>query len=244
MGLKEIIPEPLKMPYRAVRDWYRFSKGIDLRSSGSLSRALTKFRLFHAVKPYTAVGVPRLEALYRLTSEIDRLCLDGDIVECGVWNGGTAGIMGSVCEKSPFRRELWLFDSFQGLPQPKDLDGERAQTRAGAMVGDPAKVTQLLTRLEVSAARVHIVKGWFQETFPTVSIARIALLHLDCDWYGSVKLCLNSFYDKVQTGGFVVLDDYGYYPGCKQAVDEFIATRELKVDLVEVDETGRYFQKR
>lgn len=243
MGLKEIMPEPLKMPYRKIRDWYRFSKGINLRASGSFGKAWTKFRLFHKVKPYTAVGVPRLEALYRLTKEIDRLGVDGDIVECGVWNGGTAGIIGSESEKSPRRRELWLFDSFQGLPQPKDVDGERAQTRGGAMVGDPAKVMQILGRVGVSSSRAHIVKGWFQDSFPTVSIARIALLHLDCDWYESVKLCLNTFYDRVQSGGFVALDDYGYYPGCKQAVDEFIAARGLEIELVEVDETGRYFQK-
>ena len=100
-----------------------------------------------------------------------------------------------------------------------------------------------MERLRIPKSRVHIIKGWFEETFPTVKIEKISLLHIDADWYESVKLCLEWFYDNVQPGGFVVLDDYGTWPGCKRAVDEFIIENGLKIKLVKVDYTGRYFKK-
>jgi len=83
----------------------------------------------------------------------------------------------------------------------------------------------------------------FQDTFPSVRTGDIALLHIDADWYESVKLCLERFYDSVQPGGFVVIDDYGHWEGCKKATDEFLRNRSLDVTLTRVDYTGRYFQK-
>lgn len=75
------------------------------------------------------------------------------------------------------------------------------------------------------------------------SIGRIALLHLDCDWYESVKFCLNELYDNVVQGGFIFIDDYGAWRGCKKAVDEFMKERNLKIGLIQIDYTGVYFQK-
>ena len=91
--------------------------------------------------------------------------------------------------------------------------------------------------------RVKIVAGWFQETFPTVTIPKIALLNIDADWYESVKLCLETFYDAVMPGGYVSFDDYGHWPGCKKAVDEFFEARRLPYRLQAVDYTARWFRK-
>ena len=91
--------------------------------------------------------------------------------------------------------------------------------------------------------RYICVKGWFQETLPKSSIGKIALLHVDADLYESVKLVLGRFYHDVQLGGYVVIDDYGSWEGCRKAVDEFLASINPAVPLRRVDEDAVYFQK-
>jgi len=151
--------------------------------------------------------------------------------------------MASICTRSPLNRKIWLFDSFEGLPSPSDKDGDEAQTCVWWCHGDLSKVKTICQKLRVPESRVRIVKGWFQDTFPSAQIQDIALLHIDADWYESVKLCLERFYDSVQPGGFVVIDDYGHWEGCRRATDEFLKERSLDVRLVRVDYTGRYFRK-
>jgi hypothetical protein len=91
----------------------------------------------------------------------------------------------------------------------------------------------------------HLIKGWFNDTLSAHKerIGKIALLHLDGDWYESVKVCLDELYDSVIQGGFIVIDDYGHWQGCRKATDEFIKQRNLKIDLSSTDYTGVYFQK-
>lgn len=197
----------------------------------------------YGVRRYTAVLIPRLVTLYRLSEEVNRRSIPGDIVECGVYNGGSAVVMASIGEKSPLNRKVWLFDSFEGLPKPSDKDGNEAPEYEGWCHGDLAKVREIFEKMHIPESRVHIVKGWFQDTFQKVQIPDIAILHIDADWYESVKLCLEKFYDCVRPGGYVVLDDYGSWEGCKIATNEFLKKRALDVKLVQVDFTGFYFQK-
>ena len=95
---------------------------------------------------------------------------------------------------------------------------------------------------KIAASRVNIIPGWFHETFPAVTIPKIAVLHIDVDWYESVKLCLEKFYDNVQLGGYVVFDDYNDWQGCKLAADEFIQERNLKVELINMKQGGVTFR--
>jgi hypothetical protein len=76
-----------------------------------------------------------------------------------------------------------------------------------------------------------------------VEIPQIALLNIDSDWYESVKICFEKFYDAVTPGGFVSIDDYGAWPGCRLAVDEFFQRRGLRHTMVRVDSTASWFQK-
>ena len=113
----------------------------------------------------------------------------------------------------------------------------------GLNLGDVTRVKEIFRRFSIPGARGMIVKGWFHETFPRVEIPRVALLHIDADWYQSVKLCLEKFFDCVQPGGFIVLDDYGWFEGCRKATDEFLESRNLRVNLVQVDASQHYFAK-
>ena len=154
----------------------------------------------------------RLINLHRLVQKVNRLNLPGDIVECGVWNGGSAAIMGVADqddETSGKVRKLWLFDSFRGLPPPSNKDGRQARETyfQGWYHGDTEKVKRIFRRFRLSLQHVNIVAGWFDETLQTADLQTIALLHIDADWYASVKI-VETLYDKVVEGGFVVLDDY------------------------------------
>jgi len=209
-------------------------------------------RLMLAVKPrYTMVTNKNLITLYNLVQQINSRNVAGDIVECGVWNGGSAAIMGlanATQKKNAINRSIWLFDSFQGLPQATQKDGEMERQRyfEGWNKGDTRKVKQVFTKLGVSLDNVKIIPGWFNDTLKTAAVEHIAVLHIDADWYDSVKLVLDVFYDKVVPGGFIILNDYNTWEGCNNALNDFLTERQLQgiVVITEVEPTtGAYFQK-
>ncbi|MCP4367778.1 MAG: macrocin O-methyltransferase [Deltaproteobacteria bacterium] len=206
-----------------------------------------KLRLIFAVKPYSGLSYPRLAQIYELAMHIEEKKFDGAFVECGVWNGGSAAIVAELAKHNR-RRHLWLFDSWEGLPEPTEFDishdGQLGEK--GTSFGYEEKVKELLFhKLHLDHTKIQLVKGWFHDTISShkKNIGNIALLHLDCDWYESIKFCLEELYDQVIDGGFIVIDDYGYWQGCKKAVDEFFEKRKLEIDLVWVDDLGIYFQK-
>jgi O-methyltransferase len=203
---------------------------------------LSKLWLLRRVRANTLASRTRLGTLFRLAREIDRLRIPGALVECGVFKGGSAGVLAKA---SSGVRPLFLFDSFEGLPPPGEHDGRMAGERyqTGWCAATEADVLDLLQGLGIPRERIHIIKGWFQDTLPTADVGEIALLHIDADWYDSVKLCLDVFYDRVQPGGFIVFDDYGRWEGCTRAVDEFIANRGLNVKLDPKAPEGHFFQK-
>lgn len=233
---KERVLHRLGFTYRLLLSFSPLNLSMD---------SLKMLWLFYRVGGYTMVGVPRLKALYKLTKESDLLAIPGDIVECGVYNGGSAAVMAYASNRSAMNRRIWLFDSFKGLPKPIEEDGIKALEgfHEGWRLGHVSKVKEIFSKLSIPEDRVRVIEGWFQGTFPSIDIPQICLLHIDADWYESVKLCLEKFYDCVQPRGFIVLDDYGQWEGCRRATDEFIQRRNLNVKLTQVDYTGHYFQK-
>lgn len=217
----------------------------------ALARIWDRFqekRLTRTVQPYTLVSPERIQNLYRLARRIEIEKIPGDVIECGVCNGGTAAVLARLASRSRLNRTVWLMDSFQGMPEVSELDrigadGHTAESHVGKEVGNPERVREVLRKAGVNFKRVQIVAGWFQNTFPSVTTQKIALLNIDADWYGSVKLCLETFYDRVVRGGFISFDDYGHWPGCKAAVDEFFEARGLPYKLKQVDYTANWFQK-
>jgi hypothetical protein len=189
---------------------------------------------------YTMLGCRRGRTLYRLAREIDRSGIPGALVDCGVWNGGSTALLSAGAPS----REVYAFDSFEGLPPPDEqLDGEASLDREGWCLGVEDNVRDALRRYG-SAERLHIVKGWFEDTFPreASSVGPIAVLHADGDWYASVRLTLETFYHRVSPGGFVAVDDYGVWSGARQAVDEFRLARSIEEPLVRV-EAAAYWRK-
>ena len=213
-------------------------------------QALKLAWLILQVKPtYTMVSTKRLINLYPLVREANALSLPGDIVECGVWNGGSAAIMGMAClddqNRNPMRN-LWLFDSFRGLPPPGERDEKRARDSyfEGWCKGDVEKVVKIFHRLGVPLENVKIIEGWFDSKLAATDIKAIALLHIDVDWYESVKVVLEKLYDRVVEEGFIVLDDYWTWSGCQAAVEDYLREKRIEgVVMKSVDRHGTYFQK-
>jgi hypothetical protein len=180
--------------------------------------------------------------------------LDGSLVECGVAQGGSAALIGLLEHASGSPRRLFLFDSFEGLPEPTAedfLDG-RTGTHLrplpkGSCLGTFDEVSWLLfDELRLRRDRITLVKGWFQDTLPASRevVGPIALLRIDGDWFESVKCCLEELFDSVVCGGAVIIDDYTSCYGAQKAVDQFIASRGLVVDLIPDGRGGCYFFKR
>ena len=215
-----------------VRRAARFYQDVPLRD---LRRPRKLLAAGHA-RRNSLVSYARLSRLYELASSVGTWAIAGSIVECGVCNGGSAAVMALAAQDRGDDREIWLFDSWEGLPEPGELDISSTGTRRerGWNLGSERAVEALLfENLRLPRENVHLVKGWFQETLPRYreTIAPIALLHLDGDWYESTKTCLEQLYDAVSPGGVVAVDDYGHWQGCKQAVDEFLQPRAVAVSI-------------
>lgn len=164
----------------------------------------------------------------------------GDVVECGTSRGGSAALMALTLRRLGSRRSIWLFDTFEGLPAPSgaDPDFEIANLFVGTCVGSLQNVRSFFEQLQIAEEAV-LVKGLFQETLASSPVEQIAALHIDGDWYESVKACLDSLYDLVVCGGIIQLDDYGYWQGARKAVDEFLEQRGIRVPLRVLDYSGR-----
>ena len=202
-------------------------------------------KLYRSVKDLTMCSTARLSALHRAVQQVVANNVPGDIVECGTARGGSAALMGLTLKQLGVTdRTLWLFDTFEGLPAPTadDPDQEIAGLYTGTCLGTIEDVTASLQRLGIYS-QAKLVKGLFDETLPVTDVKKIAVLHIDGDWYGSVKSCLVHLYDKVSVGGVIQFDDYGYWAGARKAVDEFFAGRSVVPKLERLDYDGRLFIK-
>jgi O-methyltransferase len=203
-----------------ARKTVRFVQTIPLTDYRDYAKIAAALR----VRKYTLLSYPRLAALYDLARDVP----PGAFVECGVYNGGSAGMIASADPS----RDLWLFDSWQGLPEPGEIDVSATGYRRekGWDRGSEALVRELLVhKLGFRSDRLHLVRGWFEDTLAVTDTGPIALLHLDSDWYDSISLCLRAFHPRVVAGGAVIVDDYSFWKGARTAVDEFRERHNFRV---------------
>ncbi len=205
----------------------------------------------NAVKPYTMVSEERLYSLYRLAKKICQENIPGNFVECGTAAGGTTALIASVIKKHTKQvRWVYAFDSFEGMPPPTSddthngVDAESTGWGTGTCAAPEESVRNLCIKLGVSDI-VKTVKGYFQDTLPKMrdKTGMIALLHMDGDWYDSTMTIFDNLYDRVLNDGFIQIDDYGYWEGCRKAVEDFEKKRGIKFSLNQIDSTGVWTQK-
>lgn len=239
--------------------------GFDLQKEGEDA---INFTANYSMMPYM-----NLYTLYEQAAYCEKNNIEGDFVECGVWKGGAVGIMALAnLRYGKKRRNLHLFDAFDDICAPNiEVDGKRAMedvTKHSSINNQDELQGQLqpikgiydfvgghgteeickellIEKIKYPTQNIIFHKGWFQETVPIKKhdIDKIAILRLDGDWYESIKVCLENLYDKVQKGGLIVIDDYGYYEGCTKAVDEFLEVNNIKTFLSYSTVGCRYFVK-
>ncbi|GGK24558.1 hypothetical protein GCM10011583_65710 [Streptomyces camponoticapitis] len=205
--------------------------------------------IIRAVKPYTMTSPERLNAFILATRHVVRHNIPGDIVECGVWRGGSM----QACAKTLLAlgetdRGLHLFDTFEGMPPPtaEDLrrDGKSAEELLAAQgkdrpiwaIASLEDVQAGFERVPYPGERVHYVQGLVEDTVPQQAPEQISILRLDTDWYASTKHELEFLYPRLVSGGVLLIDDYGYWQGSRQAVDEFLEKTGERLLMLRMDE--------
>jgi O-methyltransferase len=161
-----------------------------------------------------------------------------------VLDGGTAALVAHATRGSG--RPVHLFDAWEGMPASTIEDGPDAKRWEGQIVGSPRRVNAVMREIKVDPARVHIHRGWFNDTFPhTREIDPVAFVHVDCDFYDPTKLCLATWWPRLSRGGFMQFDDYESFAGCRKAVDEFLAAHpETKLELFGELKAKAYFLRK
>lgn len=188
----------------------------------------------------TIVSRARLIWTMAMAAHVLRTGIAGDIVETGVFTGGSTIAMMSMLQKQPstLERPVWACDSFKGLPPPVSQDRNCARKVAGGAQdchvgasGAFASGLGIFRRnlehfgMEQTHHRLHVVVGWYNETLPPRGLRKIAFLRLDGDLYVSTMDALKALYPLVVDGGLVYVDDYGSFAGCSAAVDAYLAAQ-------------------
>ena len=208
------------------------------------------------VAPYTLTGLDRRASLLQAVEHIVRRGIAGDIVECGVWRGGSMmAVALALIARGDTSRDLYLYDTFEGMSEPTAADqshggeaasAQLARTARGAGVWCAAGLDDVQANLGSTGyprERLHFVQGKVEDTIPQTLPGRIALLRLDTDWYESTRHELRHLYPRLQSQGLLIIDDYGHWQGARQAVDEYFATSALPPFLHRVDYTARLVVK-
>ncbi|MCC7393466.1 MAG: class I SAM-dependent methyltransferase [Sphingomonadaceae bacterium] len=214
-------------------------------------------KIWDDVASQTMTGIERGYALWQAVGHIIQTGIAGDLVECGVWRGGSAMLMARALHHfGDNRRHIHLFDTFAGMTAPDARDIQAMSGRDAAAILSaapknaddpfwgiaPLDVVQAnMARSKIAADRVHYIVGDVATTIPDAAPADIALLRLDTDWYASTAHELRHLWPRLSPGGILLIDDYGYWQGARAATDDWLtslpaAERPL---LQRIDFTGR-----
>ncbi len=209
--------------------------------------------------------------IYHLLNQIIALNIEGDVVELGCHNGAIASIMGKILEENDSKKTLYLYDSFEGLPNKTNYDG-KTRFEKGWCSTTKKEILEFFRELKLK--KPIIIKGWFKDTLPNKLPKKISFAHLDGDFYSSIKESLEAIYPRLSKGSIVIIDDYfdkkthpkiekllnknkysiksgrkikinNILPGVKSACDEFFKNKkENLIILIAGEERHAYFRKR
>jgi hypothetical protein len=244
----------------ALRGWIR-RFGVDVVRYGSEQNAALPVdidaaaaELIGAVRSHTMTSPERLFALIQAVRYVAAAAIPGSIVECGVWRGGSMMAAAlALLEASDVQRDLYLFDTFEGMSAPTAADVSIDGQVASALLQSPrttaadspwcyaglADVRAAMLGTRYPAERIHFVPGRVEDTLPHAMPSPIAVLRLDTDWYESTHHELEHLYPLLSPGGVLIIDDYGHWAGCRKAVDEYLSRHNIRLLLNRVDYTGR-----
>ncbi|MEL7274060.1 MAG: TylF/MycF/NovP-related O-methyltransferase [Pseudomonadota bacterium] len=210
---------------------------------------------FKRCAPQTMTSPERMFAVWQAVEHLSSTNVEGDIVECGVWRGGSS--MMAACgllHHKDETRQIWLYDTYEGMPDADERDRmaitgqsaneilagqERSEDNPYWAIAQIDTVRQNMAEIGFPAARTRLIKGMVESTIPEQSPDKIALLRLDTDWYSSTYHELVHLWPKLQKGGIIIIDDYGFWQGARRAVEDYFSSRSDRPFLARIDVTGR-----
>lgn len=204
----------------------------------------------------TMTSMERLYALRKVCEYVSAFPMDGIFVECGVWRGGSTILAAATFRQNAAFRPIEAFDTFAGMTEPglQDIDWT-GRTAASRLNHDPLRLSNVwamasrqifesnFAKVGYPSGLLTIYEGDVRETITSWDPKPIAILRLDTDWYETTKLELCTFWQHIVPGGFVIVDDYGYWQGARQATDEFMATLPTVPLALRVDHSGLLLMK-
>jgi O-methyltransferase len=208
------------------------------------------------IVPYTMTVTDGLDATYALFQAVRYITqnnIAGDMVECGVWRGGSMMLIAYALQHfNDTSRQLYLYDTYSGMTEPDDIDidfDDKAQkplwaeiTNRGRVMGFGGTVEEVKTNLRLTGYpehQMHFIVGDVLRTIPAQLPSSIAVLRLDTDWYKSTLHELQHLYDLVVPHGVLIIDDYGWCRGARQATDEFFRGQSFKPMMHRIEQGPR-----
>lgn len=210
--------------------------------------------IYEKTRPYTMTSIYRMYELYKAVQYLVESRIPGDIVECGIWKGGSSMIAALALQAfGETDRRLWLYDTYDGMPEPgeKDVrasDGLVAQQHWSTLKPDEAHkwiyspLEEVQTNIYSTGypkENIKFIKGKVEDTIPDRIPDSIALLRLDTDWYESTYHELCHLFPQVSVHGLLIIDDYGWWKGSREATDRYINENNLQLFLHRIDDSGR-----
>jgi hypothetical protein len=194
------------------------------------------------------IGTKRLNNLRMVMEDVIQAAIPGDFVETGVWRGGASIYARAIMAAyGVSNRKVICCGSFEGLPAP---DEARYPADSGSIFHQFSELAVSLEEVksnfrefDLLDEQVLFLKGWFSETMPKLPSKQIAVLRLDGDMYQSTIDPLLHLYDRIPDGGWVIVDDFHMVPAAKQAVEDFLGSRNEKQNFREIDGVGVCFCK-
>ncbi len=191
----------------------------------------------------TMLGIKQLDQMQAAVTDVVNNNIPGDVLEAGVWRGGMTifmrGVLRAINDES---RNVWVADSFEGLPEP-----DREQDLFGWFKGDMSvsldDVKNNFRRYGLLDDRVIFLKGFFDESLPGAPISRLSILRVDADLYESTLSVLDSLYPKLSVGGYAIFDDYLNLKDCQKAINEYRRMHNIQDEIIEIDERAVYWKK-
>ena len=208
------------------------------------------YELINLIKNYSMTPKIRIYNLMQALKHLKIKKIEGDYVECGVWKGGNILLFKKFLESEDSRqRNIYAFDTFEGMTDPDKNDFEIStnNTAIKLLQKDKNKKTNVwgicnLDQVKKNISKhtkdlnnIYFIKGDVEKTLNEIKNIpeKISLLRLDTDWYKSTKKELEVLYEKVSSGGVIIIDDYGHWGGSKKAVDEFFSNKYVWMHYVD-----------
>jgi O-methyltransferase len=228
-------------------------KKVIINSVYHPNKDVTEGRVWPDFPTLSMIGMPRLDNIQKLTLDCLSNNIKGDFIEAGIWKGGAVALMAAILNttKTKNRRVIGV-DSFEGIPPAKPDIYPADAVHIGCekieilLNNSLEEVKGYINRMGLDDGNnIQLIKGWFSEVLPDLvrDGAKFALVRIDGDTYESTIQALENLEPCTSQGGYIIIDDYYSWDGCKKATQDYRLIKDITSPLITVDWTCVYWKK-